>query len=157
MKKYDEIHLLMSRERNFDLFRRHLHSVDPPCIPYLGVFLTDLTFIEDGNHDYVSDSKVLINFDKRRKISMVIRDIQQYQQTPYCLEGVPFIQDYLRKAEFWEENEIYDASLKVEAKGMPAPVVKKSGAGTASRLGEMFKGKSKGKPGKEVSHVCGFH
>jgi son of sevenless-like protein len=80
--------------------------VDPPCIPYLGVYLTDLTFIEDGNKDYVTDEG-LINFDKRRKISTVIREIQQYQQTPYCLEAVPWLQDMLNKVEYWEENETY--------------------------------------------------
>jgi len=124
MRKYEAIRDLMSRERNFHLFREHLHSVDPPCIPYVGVYLTDLTFIEDGNQDYLSDSKVLINFDKRRKISQVIREIQQYQQTPYCLEAVPSIQGYLLKAEFWGENETYETSLKLEAKGTPAPPTK---------------------------------
>jgi len=145
LKKYEDIHNLMSRERNFHLFREHLHSVDPPCIPYLGVFLTDLTFIEDGNKDYLSDSKVLINFDKRRKISSVIREIQQYQQTPYCLESVPLIQDYLKNAEFWGENETYEASLKLEAKGMPPPAAPKV-AGGASILGRL----KKKKPGSEV-------
>lgn len=134
----------MSRERNFHLFREHLHSVDPPCIPYVGVYLTDLTFIEDGNPDYLSDSKVLINFDKRRKISQVIREIQQYQQTPYCLEAVPAIQEYLLNAEFWGENETYEASLKLEAKGMPAPTTKGSTGG--SRFARL----KKKKPGKEV-------
>ncbi len=67
-RKYDDISALMARESNFQKFREHLHSVDPPCIPYLGVYLTDLTFIEDGNKDF---SNGLINFDKRRKISAV--------------------------------------------------------------------------------------
>lgn len=74
------------------------------------MYLTDLTFIEDGNKDYVTDEG-LINFDKRRKISTVIREIQQYQQTPYCLEAVPWLQDMLNNVEYWEENETYVRSL----------------------------------------------
>jgi hypothetical protein len=118
-KKYQELQTLMSREQNFQKFREHLHSVDPPCIPYLGVYLTDLTFIEDGNKDFIAEN--LINFDKRRKISQVILEIQQYQQTPYCLEEVPVIKQFLLDVQFWDENEAYAASLKLEPKNMQAP------------------------------------
>jgi hypothetical protein len=116
LKKYEQIHALMARDKNFGKFRDHLHSVDPPCIPYVGVYLTDLTFIEDGNKDYLDNG--LINFDKRRKISQVIREIQQYQQTPYCLEAVPAIQKYLTSVTYLEENETYTLSLQIEPKDM---------------------------------------
>lgn len=37
----------------------------------------------------------LINWVKRKRLARVIKDIQQYQQQPYNLEPVPFIQQYL--------------------------------------------------------------
>src|SRR3989338_7118688 len=40
MKAFEEIRDLMSREGNFKRFRDHLHSVNPPCVPYLGVVMT---------------------------------------------------------------------------------------------------------------------
>jgi hypothetical protein len=43
-----------------------------------GVYLTDLTFIEDGNPDYINE---LINFSKRSLIYTVIAKIQQFQVT----------------------------------------------------------------------------
>ena len=49
-------------------------------------------------------------------ISHVIREIQQYQQTPYCLEAVSFIQETLINAEFWGEEDCYAESLKRESK-----------------------------------------
>ena len=33
--------------------RDFIHSANPPCVPYLGVYLTDLTFIEDGIPDKI--------------------------------------------------------------------------------------------------------
>ncbi|MDP2439587.1 MAG: RasGEF domain-containing protein, partial [archaeon] len=48
-KVLEELRALMSPNQNSKAIRDHMVVVDPPCIPYLGLFLTDLTFIEDGN------------------------------------------------------------------------------------------------------------
>jgi son of sevenless-like protein len=109
---WEELTHLMSSEDNFRVFREALHKINPPCIPYLGVFLTDLTFIEDGNPDFLRPD--LINITKLRYGARVIQDIKQYQQTPYCLEPVPFIQDWLMSRELYNEKDLYDHSLLCE-------------------------------------------
>ncbi|KAJ3135595.1 hypothetical protein HK100_002477 [Physocladia obscura] len=48
---FKELCELMSLEKNFARYRETLKSSNPPCIPYFGLFLTDLTFIEDGSAD----------------------------------------------------------------------------------------------------------
>jgi len=92
--------------------------MNPPILPYLGLYLTDLTFIEDGNADFVkSDDITLINFAKYRKISVVIREIQQYQQTQFNFEVVPIIYDYFQSLNPMTEDLLYSASLKLEPQG----------------------------------------
>ncbi len=61
--------------------REKLHTATPPCIPYLGMYLTDLTFIHDGNEDLVEGRKV--NFFKCVMMSDVLREIQLYQTTRF--------------------------------------------------------------------------
>lgn len=46
--------------------REALHRCDPPCIPYLGIYLTDLSFIEEGTPDFTPDG--LLNFSKMRMV-----------------------------------------------------------------------------------------
>ena len=59
------------------------------CI--LGMYLSDLTFIESGS----SISVGLINFRKCELLSNVICDLQAFQNTPYNFKEVRIIQDYL--------------------------------------------------------------
>ena len=121
----------MSSNNNFTVYRAALHTCHPPCIPYLGippyssflltssylallhvlfiyffvgVFLTDLTFIEDGTKDTLNGRDDLIHFEKRRKVSVVIRDIQQYQQTPYHFSLEPTIKEALITLQSSDEN-----------------------------------------------------
>jgi son of sevenless-like protein len=86
------IRKLMGANKNFTEYREIIHSINPPCIPFLGIYLQDLTFIEDGNSNFLKKSKNLINFSKRMKTAEVIREIQQYQSAPYALETVKEIQ-----------------------------------------------------------------
>jgi son of sevenless-like protein len=114
----DSLKKTMNPTKNFVEYRDILHSVNPPCVPFLGVYLTDLTFIDDGNPDQLREATHLINFSKRAKTADVIREIQQYQASPYNLHGIPEIQQFLRKHIIGarDQQELYDLSLEMEPK-----------------------------------------
>ncbi|KAH8668369.1 putative cell division control protein Cdc25 [Xylariales sp. PMI_506] len=106
---------LMASTKNFGEYREALHAANPPCIPFFGVYLTDLTFIEDGIPSIIKKTN-LINFAKRAKTAEVIRDIQQYQNAPYSLQPVPDLQDYIlsNMQAAGDVHEMYDKSLLIE-------------------------------------------
>lgn len=113
VEQFESLRKLMSSDGNYEAFRNALHSESPPSIPYLGMYLTDLTFIEDGNPDKLADG--LINFAKRRRIAAVILEIQQYQQTPYALQPIPAIINLLSGGlQGLDEKQAYNMSLIVE-------------------------------------------
>ncbi|CAG8502671.1 1002_t:CDS:10, partial [Dentiscutata heterogama] len=112
----DNLNRIMNSTKNFFDYREMLHSVNPPCVPFLGVYLTDLTFIEDGNPDILKKNQQLINFSKRMKTADVIREIQQYQSVPYNLTPVQeiqiFIQSHLQDSR--DVSDLYSTSLDME-------------------------------------------
>ena len=109
--KLQYLESVMSHEGSYREYRTILHNCDPPTIPYLGTYLTDLTFIEDGNPDMDGH---LINFDKRYKVAAVIGEIQQYQKIGYDFVPYSQVQYWLTKLESVDEEEAYSISLKVE-------------------------------------------
>ncbi|KAJ8323219.1 cell division cycle- protein, variant 2 [Batrachochytrium dendrobatidis] len=113
---YESLRETMSPQRNFINYRNALHSVNPPAIPFVGCYLTDLTFIADGNPDTLKGREHIINFAKMSKTAETLRDIQQFQHIKYALHKVPEIQEFLDSVliEDATETEFYDMSLKVE-------------------------------------------
>jgi RasGEF domain len=97
MRMFEHVKEVMEPKKNYAAFRAYIKRVNPPTIPYLGMYLTDLTFMEEGSPNKTKEG--LINFMKRAQIAGVISDIQQYQQTPYHLKPVMVIQDYLTHAQ----------------------------------------------------------
>jgi len=81
-----------------------------------GMFLTDLTFIEDGHKDVlIENGKPLVNFIKRRQQAVVIREIQQYQQQSYHFMCVPVIRDYFMGIDQHPtDEELFKLSLQAE-------------------------------------------
>ncbi|KAF7714283.1 Cell division control protein [Penicillium ucsense] len=110
----EQMRRLMASTKNFGEYRETLHNANPPCIPFFGVYLTDLTFIEDGIPSLTPSE--LINFNKRAKTAEVIRDIQQYQNVPYYLQPVPELQDYILSnlQAAGDVHDMYDRSLEIE-------------------------------------------
>ncbi len=93
----EELRITTDHERNYAAYRASLRRAIPPCVPFLGLCLTDLTFIDEGNPNYrpskISANK-LINFDKHLKTARVISDLQRIQ-IPYRLQRVPEIQAWI--------------------------------------------------------------
>ncbi|NXG40685.1 RGRF1 factor, partial [Psilopogon haemacephalus] len=111
----DKLQKLVSSEGRFKNLREALKNCDPPCVPYLGMYLTDLAFIEEGTPNYTEDG--LVNFSKMRMISHIIREIRQFQQTSYKIEHQPKVTQYLLDQScVMDEESLYEASLRLEPK-----------------------------------------
>ncbi|KAI3646208.1 hypothetical protein MP228_009136 [Amoeboaphelidium protococcarum] len=93
--KFETLCSHMDRENNFQKYRNALKELNAPCIPFLGRYLTDITFIKQGNPDYFSN-KNLINFDKYRKLAAIIQEIDRFQLDSYKFVVVPDIWNWIQ-------------------------------------------------------------
>ncbi|KAK7416275.1 Ras guanine nucleotide exchange factor bud5 [Neonectria punicea] len=97
---------LVEPSQNNKVLRTRLHDHVPPCLPFLGMYLTDLTFVDIGNpatkqmslgneseEDGINGITV-INFDKHTRTAKIIGELQRFQ-IPYRLIEVPDMQDWM--------------------------------------------------------------
>jgi son of sevenless-like protein len=63
---------------------------------FLGVFLTTLTFVQDGSKDALPGN--LINFRKRQKASEVIQDIKRWQSQPHNFQPLPNVLMFIEES-----------------------------------------------------------
>ncbi|KAJ6241693.1 guanine nucleotide exchange factor [Anaeramoeba flamelloides] len=109
---------IVHRRNNFRLMREMISKIDPPALPYVGMYLTDLVFVDEGNPDTIlsMNRAELINFDKFRRTSEIIKQIQQFQQTPYYFKEVPQIRDWILRNtnKIYNTKDIYKQSLIIE-------------------------------------------
>ncbi|XP_017287771.1 ras-specific guanine nucleotide-releasing factor 2 isoform X3 [Kryptolebias marmoratus] len=114
----DRLQKTVSSEGRFKNLRETLKNCNPPCVPYLGMYLTDLAFIEEGTPNFTEEG--LVNFSKMRMISHIIREIRQFQQAPYRLEHQPKVTQFLLdKTLVMDEDTLYELSLKIEPRVPP--------------------------------------
>src|SRR5579859_7499300 len=95
----DTLRHLTDVARNHAVYRAELRKRVPPCLPFMGLYLTDLTFVDEGNLDTrpvpdSPDGPALINFDKHIKTARIISDVQRFQ-IPYRLQEIPELQSWI--------------------------------------------------------------
>jgi len=115
-KILEDLRVLTNPLKSWGNYRRTIHEVNPPCVPFIGVYQTDLTFIEDGNPTKFVNG--MINFKKCRLVASVILEIQQYQQKPYNLSPSQVIQDFLSQSmqeiQALDDKVLFELSLVAE-------------------------------------------
>ncbi|KAJ3412893.1 hypothetical protein HDV05_008757 [Chytridiales sp. JEL 0842] len=118
MTMLDNVKKVTDNAKNYSVYRAKIRTIEPPCIPFLGLYLTDLTFTSDGNPDirYINGMS-LINFDKYMKLYRLITDLQRFQM-PYALYEIPEITDWLMEriqlASATDSEALYELSLHLE-------------------------------------------
>ena len=75
----DEFCSLIDSSSSFRAYRQVLAETQPPCIPYIGLILQDLTFVNIGNSDYLND-KNTVNFAKRWQIFNILNQIKRFRK-----------------------------------------------------------------------------
>ncbi|KAJ7712427.1 ras guanine nucleotide exchange factor domain-containing protein [Mycena metata] len=104
MAMFGACEMTIDSNKNFIKYRSMMTSVIPPCVPFIGVFLSTLQFIQDGNKDNIpapgakdGSGATLVNFWKRQKASEVINDIKRWQVS-FNLHVIPSVQAYIEES-----------------------------------------------------------
>ncbi|XP_011479848.1 rap guanine nucleotide exchange factor 1 isoform X5 [Oryzias latipes] len=112
----EEYCTLIDSSSSFRAYRAALADVEPPCIPYLGLILQDLTFVHLGNPDLI-DGKV--NFSKRWQQFNILDSMRRFQQVHYELKRnediISFFNDF---SDHLAEEALWELSLKIKPRNI---------------------------------------
>lgn len=155
--------------QNNKVLRTRLHDHVPPCLPFLGMYLTDLTFVDIGNpatkqmslgtdsDEDGSGGLTVVNFDKHTRTAKIIGELQRFQ-IPYRLLEVSDMQDWItaqiRRVREGDQGNVqvtyYRKSLLLEPRENgprrdtepPTPVASSAGASRGDLFGWMSRDRS---------------
>ncbi|XP_062333416.1 rap guanine nucleotide exchange factor 1b isoform X5 [Osmerus eperlanus] len=112
----EEYCTLIDSSSSFRAYRAALSEVEPPCIPYLGLILQDLTFVHLGNPDLIEGK---VNFSKRWQQFNILDSMRRFQQVHYELKRnddiVSFFNDF---SDHLAEEALWELSLKIKPRNI---------------------------------------
>jgi hypothetical protein len=108
-----ELEALMGMESSFKKYRDVLGAVpmDVPCVPYAGVHLQDLIFIDEGNP---AMDEHRINFRRHSQTCAVVLRLMRYQKVYHNYKRCDEIQKFISDLPQLKDKEMFDKSLEIE-------------------------------------------
>jgi son of sevenless-like protein len=107
----------------FSGYRNLLQTAEGPCVPFIGMFLTDIVHIQDQFGDNTSPTAAnpensLICFVKRQRWYDVITTMLRHQQKPYniaeCESTRSFIENHIQSANTRDPSWFWSKSQEVQ-------------------------------------------
>ncbi|KAL6242246.1 Ras guanine nucleotide exchange factor bud5 [Rhinocladiella similis] len=97
---FDELCKVVDVSRNYSALRQRVQSHLPPCLPFIGVYLTDLTMVDTaytGTRTLTTDKGKIsvINLDKHMSTAKIISDLQRFQ-VPYRFAEISELQTWMQ-------------------------------------------------------------
>uniref|UniRef100_A0AAR2IIS7 Ras-GEF domain-containing protein n=1 Tax=Pygocentrus nattereri TaxID=42514 RepID=A0AAR2IIS7_PYGNA len=117
---FEKLDFLTSKEENYTRMREYIRSLKmAPCIPYLGIYLFDMTYIDSA---YPATESIIETEQRANQMNNLLRIISDLQMS--CnydhLLTLPHVQKYLMSVRYIEElqkfveDDNYTLSLRIE-------------------------------------------
>jgi len=126
---WDVLMDIMNPSNAFKKLRTTMEECGPTALPYIGMYLSDLTFLEDGNPDEITREGTppvkLINFSKHFMIYRAIDQIRKYQTSAkFNIEKREPMYSFLHELAILTEEELYQLSMNREPRDAPPNLIK---------------------------------
>ncbi|XP_028258753.1 ras-specific guanine nucleotide-releasing factor RalGPS2 isoform X4 [Parambassis ranga] len=134
---FDRLDYLMSKEDNYKRLRDYISSQSMvSCIPYLGMYLSDLTYIDSA---YPSTGSILENEQRSNLMNNILRIISDLQRScTYDVLVLPHVQKYLNSVRYIEELQkfVEDDNYKLSQKIEPGTSTPRANASKEDLVGQ---------------------
>ncbi|XP_016312732.1 ras-specific guanine nucleotide-releasing factor RalGPS1-like isoform X2 [Sinocyclocheilus anshuiensis] len=117
---FEKLDYLTSKEENYARMREYIRSLKMvPCIPYLGIYLLDMIYIDSA---YPASDSIIETEQRTNQMNNILRVISDLQMscTYDHLVTLPHVQKYLMSVRYIEElqkfveDDNFKLSLKIE-------------------------------------------
>ncbi|XP_021695103.1 guanine nucleotide-releasing factor 2 isoform X8 [Aedes aegypti] len=107
---------LIDSSSSFRAYRQALAETNPPCIPYIGLVLQDLTFVHIGNPDLLQDGS--INFSKRWQQYHIVVNMKRFKKGSYQFKKNEKIIGFFDNFEnYLDEDAMWQISESIKPRG----------------------------------------
>ncbi|XP_052899791.1 guanine nucleotide-releasing factor 2-like isoform X2 [Anopheles moucheti] len=107
---------LIDSSSSFRAYRQALAETIPPCIPYIGLVLQDLTFVHIGNPDHLPDGS--INFSKRWQQYHIVVNMKRFKKGTYPFKKNERIIGFFDNFEYYlDEDAMWQISETIKPRG----------------------------------------
>ena len=113
LEKLQMIEQTMNSELSYKTYRGQIKHAAPPVLPFIGVHLSDLIFIEDGNPNFLmgQGGRELINWEKRAMTYRVIAEVTGYQGEGYNLKYNSLLSGFINHLSPPSDKDLFNMSL----------------------------------------------
>jgi len=107
---------MISSTQNYRQYREYIRSTFPPVIPFQGIYLSDLTMLEE-TPDFLEKGGS-INFHKMSLVGEVFNEVFKFQTVKHALFPIDSVQQFILSwgSHVLDDTQLYNMSKSLEPK-----------------------------------------